>query len=140
MYCGSSICICMRVFLEAEKLISCPGARVTGSCELPSVETRNQTPVLCKRSIHSQLMNHLSSPTVFLKAQFFTEPGTCLLASLASQGAPGSTPLCIPNKRQTKGYHMLFLCGCWGSKSGPHACSANELPLPHPPALSYFDA
>lgn len=32
-----------------------------------------------------------------------------------------------------------FLCGCWGSDSGPHACSANALPTlpsPSPPLLT----
>lgn len=56
-----SMCLCNRACVCAclcpqrlEEGVRCPGAGVTGSCELPNMGTRNQTWMLCKNSKCSQ--------------------------------------------------------------------------------------
>lgn len=43
--------------------ITFPGAGVAGCCEPPDMGTGNLSQALCRSSVCSQLLNHLSSPT-----------------------------------------------------------------------------
>ena len=79
-------CICTWVPMEAMGGVGSPGIMVACGCEPPhmGVGNRNQIWVLCKSSMCSQLLSHLSSPKT--GASFCVDERTIVPAYMLQSG------------------------------------------------------
>lgn len=56
LFMYTCVCLCM-----SPRSVGSFGLGVPGSCKLPDMGARNKTQVLYKNSVHSLLLNHISS-------------------------------------------------------------------------------